>query len=317
MRSASYLRRQLELLAPAEIRPVSDDLDPLYAASIASARRRIDSARRELSDMAQRGDANLELTFDGTGVYGHSITFRRLEAVVPPLGQALRWTAHDQAILDGDLAVSETTLSTLAEPVLSGTFDGSFGILIQGAPVAEQYSLIHRPLFERTAERFLGIFRVARDTREPVEVIQRMLGLRGYAMNGYRKLGEVLTASPTPTRIRWRNEEVVTVTASVAATVVEALSSISTNEYDLTVFGRIVGADLPDERFHVEATDDDGRTQHHRGNVEPTLVSKLRGLPLGARARATMSITETTSDYLSRPRVSKVLTSVDLVQLDD
>ena len=241
------------------------------------------------------------------------MTFRRLEAVVAPIGQTLRWTAHDIAIADGDSFLSPRDLDAVREPVLTGVFDGSFGLTVSRPPVPEQLSLTHQPLFDRTATTFMDVFRTARDTQEPAEVLRVLSSLRHNALNGYRKLGQALSAATQPTRLRWKNDELIAVSSPVAATVVDALGAQTEIEYDIVVVGTLVGGDLPDERFHIEEVDENGRTIHHRGNVEPTVLPKLREFTFGATVRATISVTEVESQYLATPRRTRVLTAIDLI----
>jgi hypothetical protein len=280
----------------------------------ATTQRRVQELQRELDELLAREDPILEIAFSGAGVYNNAITFMRLTSVAESIGQTMRWTAHDLAIYDGD-EVPPGRIDALAEPVLAGTFAGSFGLAIGRAPVEEQASLLVPSLFERTADKVVHVFRTARDTRDLPQVLRACDGLRSRAIAGFRKLGQAMTLSEDPTLIRWRNDELVAVTMPVASIVVEALSFTRDMEYDIPVVGTLEGGDLPDERFHIR-TVEDGRRTDYRGNVDTALLPMLRGLTFGARVRATLSVTELDSEYMARPRRTYVLTAITVLEGD-
>lgn len=317
LKSSSSLREQLLLRRATESarvaalgREPSLDTEPFDFYLHERAIERIAELEAELGILMS--DEAFEFEFDGRGVYLHSITFRRLEGLVKPIGQTLRWTARDQAILDGWEGSNEELLM-LAEPVLSGTVQSSFGIRITRAPLHEQIAMDHGLLFDRAVDRVMALFRAAHDTNEPAAIVETLSGLRANAVNGFKELALALAQSTVPTRVRWRNEEVIAVSPSTAAVIVEALSNVRVTEENVVVVGVLTGGDLTDERFHLILDEEQAKPRDYKGNVEPNLIETLRSLTLGSRVQATIQVSETESDFLSHPKRSYLLTDIRIL----
>jgi hypothetical protein len=217
--------------------------------------------------------------------------------------------ARDQATIDGD-AIDPNALAALAEPVLVETVKGSFGLRIARAPAIEQISFLRESLFNRTVDRLVEIFRVARDTTDPGTIARSFFVLRKNSVNGFQKLALVMAGASAPTRLRWRGEEVIAVTPATASMIVDALSAVHIEEDTMDVVGVLSGADVVDERFHlIEDAAEGQRPRHYRGNVDPEAVPALR-TAFGSRARAKLTVVRTESDFLGRPRIAYVLSEV-------
>jgi hypothetical protein len=255
----------------------------------------------------------LDFEFEGVGVYDHGITMSRLGDLISPIGRTIRNIARDIATLNRDVTVPGQQIGRIAEPVLLETFQGSFGIRIVRSPVAEQPSLDGTPsLFDRTADRIISVFRSARDTREPITVLDTLSGFRSNAMRGVRDLAQALTSGGT-TLLRWRGEEVIAITPGVAGVVFTALNASRIEDDQRDVTGELMGGDLADARFHIRAYDPrTGRERDYRGGVEPAAVPTLRSFAFGNSVTASLTVTTTDSEYFATPRETYVLTNIRL-----
>lgn len=268
-------------------------------------RERIAQIEEELAEI--RGE--LEWAFDGLGVYGHSIAFNRLVALIGPLGQTLRGTARDLLFLDGAQAASTTADSKeLIEPVITGSFDGSFGLRISGPPVTEQISF-EGTLFERTASRIVEIFRAAHSEEAQTEILDLVGGLRKTTISGLQRLTEELSRAGKASRIRWQGETVITVTPSDAEVLYETISAVEPSEQVVEIQARFWGGDLDSSHFHLVVSEEP-RPKHYRGKAEEAARDELRGIPLGAAVSATLVVVETSSPLLPEPKETYVLRQV-------
>jgi hypothetical protein len=318
LRSSTFLREQLRLRKAVEARrlqaiggePTLEE-NPFDYYAHRRAQERIAEIQQDLA--AAEGAGPLEFEFEGHDIYSHAIALRRFENLVRPLAKTLRWTAHDHAMLDGVELVPGTTITALAEPVLTGTFGGSFGVRVDRPPLPENLSLFGS-LFDRTAERVVTVFRTARDTDDPAEIVASVAGLRKRAIQGFQELALAITGAAAIARVRWQGAETIAVSSVTAAAVVDALSSIRMDEETITLVGTLTGGDVSDERFHLVVEDESGRRRDVRGNVEPELVSQLKDIHLGSRVQATVTVTYTESDLLGTTRPPMhVLTDIRLL----
>lgn len=259
-------------------------------------------------EVATASDA-LELAFDGRGVRGSTIELRRLEQLIGPLGQAMRYTARDVILIDGD-QVASADVVPLCEPVLAETFNGSFGIRIARSPVPEQVSFLRAPIFERTVDRFVAVFTTARDTGEQSRVIEALWGLRATALSGFRKLSETMADSGATTRMRWRDEVALAVSPSTAVVVAEALAATTASDEQITVRGVLTGGDVDDERFHLIVENPQGADKHYRGAVAANVLPTLRLMPFDSRVVAEIEVIYTESQLLPEPRETYILREV-------
>lgn len=262
-----------------------------------------DSNARRLAEVVESsrevGDG-FEWAFDGAGVYGSQITVQRLAEIADPLAQTMRWVANDLTF--------ETTSVEQRDPVITGMFEGSFGLRIVRAPVPEQTTLDGSTSFDRSAERVLAIFRAAQ-TGDTDEVMESLTGLRTFALSGISKLSKTLAESDRPTWMRWRGSTVVTVTSESASAVSGLVDTVETTEDDIPVVGRLQGGDVEAGRFHL--VEDGSPALHYHGRVAEDV--RLVGIEFGSRVRAAIHVVTTTSPLIDRPRESFTLKSVEQI----
>lgn len=314
LRSSRFLQEQVSLRREAERRrldalggEIGPDTDPFDRRVHQRGLVRIEQMEGELAS----GSGSLDVAFDGKGVHGRGrVEFQRLAKLVKPVGQALRHTAGDLLVIDGDPKPADRTL--LVEPVFAGAFDSSFGIHIARPPAEEQLSAFRGPLFDRTAERFISVFRAGRDAQgDASPIIDAVQGLRTRSLQGYRALAKAMADTGQVTRIAWQGDEVVAITPRAAEFVSEVLGLTRAEEEIRPVRGVLTGGDIDDERFHIiPDADEEGWPQNVRGAVEPALLPKLRLLTFGTRVRAEVAVISTVSDLVERPRDTYVLRAI-------
>lgn len=317
LRSSTFLRTQLLLRRQEERQRIEAlgreptiDGEPFDFYARRRGLQRIAVLQRDLA----RVGPELDVSIEGPGVYRDSASFRRLTVLMDPLGQALRYTARDIFRVYGEELVPGVALDELAEPVFAGSFaNGSFGIHVSRSPVGEQPTLFNDvPLFDRSVDTFLDVFRAARDEADPAPIIESVAGLRTFAVSGYKKLANVLSLSSSTTTLRWHSDEIIAVTPAIADMVDEALSTVSTHEETIRVIGTLTGSDMNDERFHVIVREPD-RDRHYRGGVEADALAALKEITPDTRVRAEIVVHFTESDLLNKPRESYDLRSVTVL----
>ncbi len=314
IRSRKYLETRLRLErtrrhhrhnAIERVEPGSDAADEERRAN-----RRITDLERELASIG----GGLDFVLDGQGVHGNSIELGRLVRLVGPVGGALRNTSRDVLAMDGD-KVEPQDRAALIEPVLSTVFGGSFGIRIGPAPARENLSLLHDPLFDRTAEKFVSVLRTARDSDDPQPVIEQLWDLRTRSIQSYKRLADELSDGATTAQVRWRGE-VVSLRPRDAELMVEAVTNVDETEDVRTVVGTLTGGDVTDQRFHLIAPDPEtGRLLDYRGTVADELLPTVRLITLDSRVRAEVAHIITESPLMDTQRVTYELRGLRI--LDD
>lgn len=270
---------------------------------------RIQELRQEIADVSD----DMEWVFDGRGVYGESIAMKRLQSLIEPLGQTMRWTGRDLIMAQGGVSAGAPT-TQLVEPVIVGTVSGSFGIRIARAPVAEQVTLFGGSIFDLTAAFVVGVFETARDNLDQHIIREELLGLRQNALAGFRKLALRLAESGEPTRIRWQRDTVVAVDVRTAERLAETLGSVEAGAETRVLQGVLPGGDISDGRFHLVVETDEGTIQY-RGDVAEDVVDGLRAIQYGGRVEATVNVLFTDSPLREDPVEDYVL--VDIHSLED
>lgn len=271
-------------------------------------RQEVQRLRAELAEVGE----GLDWSFDGEGVYGHGITFARLRRVSDRLGRTLRWTGRDLYALEG-YPPQSTNPGVLAEPVVAGTFNGSFGLRVVGAPAAEQFQLDGTSLFDRTAQRVVDIFASAASTESDVGILEHVVGLRRRALKGLTDLATEVTESKRSSYIRWHGDVVVTISPNTAERLVRTLAEVTAREGTRNVVGTLLGGDLSEggERFHiVPRSREEDQPLHYRGGIDPTAVVALRRISLGSTVEAQITVIYTESPLLPEPRESYILKEI-------
>jgi hypothetical protein len=259
---------------------------------------------------------NFEWEFNGLGVQDGVISMRRFEDLISPLGQTMRWTARDILFVEG-LPETDAAVADLVEPVLVGTFAGSFGILLGRTSASEQLAF-EGSLFDRTVERVMAIFRAAATDDPQREVLNTLTGFRARTLNGLQHLSERLAEAGLPSVIRWQGESVLTVKPEQAAVVVAAITEATPHEEEVTVQARLEGADLDTGSFHlVVVRPDPERDRHYRGKAESSASSALRGIRLGASVSATLVVLSVDSPILEQPKETFVLRQIAATDQDE
>lgn len=262
----------------------------------------------ELHDQLSTSEGELEWAFAGIGVYDHKITLARLTELSGAMAQTLRWTARDLILLEGRPETPD--IGALVEPVVTGTFDGSFGLRVAAPPIPEQRGLFAEgSLFQRTADRIIAVFKATHAEDPEAEVVTLLTGLRRHAIAGFRNLSNTLAASGAPTWVRWRGETVVTVSTVDAELLFATLDQVVPTEEEVQVFGILEGADRDAGQFHIvvpRATGD----LHYRGKAEEGIAGELTGLAIGSRVTATLVVLRLDSPFLLEPRQTYLLRHV-------
>jgi len=301
VKSSNQLRREIRLRQSIRESQHSIDDHTDGWGRLADERNR-ELLRRAETELAAVTD-DLEWEFDGEGVYDGRIAMGRLVDLAGPLGRAFRGTARDLLFLDGRRPGA--ALQDLTEPVVAGTFSGSFGLRISASPVAEQLTL-EGPLFDRTASRIVDIFSAARVVDGREGILENLGGLRESTLRGFQRLSEQLAAAGRSSIIRWQGETVVTVPPEAASTLAATIAEAHPSERDETIEAVLIGADLSSGRFHLEAQQVTG-PQQYTGKADPDAVAELRGVKLGTRVSATLLVIELESPLLEEPKASYVL----------
>lgn len=305
LRSLKYMQREMALRRQIDAlqQQVGDQLEGWGRL----ARRTNLEHLAELGHKLSRTTGELEWSFDGLGVYGNHIAISRLVDLAAPLGQSLRWAGHDIILLEGQ-PPSFADNRDLVDPVVTGTFDGSFGLALSRPPVTEQPSM-SGTVFERAVKRVLMVFQAANADDPRAEVLQALIGLRKNTLSGLQTLSGRLAEAGRPSWIRWQGETVVTVHPEDAGVVAETISSAQLREEETTVRAVLEGADLVSGNFHLVMRRKD-RDKHYRGRAEADAVAGLRGVRLGTRVSATLLVVLLDSPFLEEPKESYVLRSI-------
>ena len=254
----------------------------------------------------------LDWIFDGQGIFSEGrILVRRLQALLNPIAATMRNTARDIMFVEGK-PESSASVSDLAEPVVTGTFAGSFGIKIARSPLAvEQASLFGDLIFDRTADRIMQILQASILPDPGEDLVQSLNGLRQTTLNGWHQLSVVMADQEVPSVIRWKGESLVTVTPHHASRLGELVSRVEATEHTRTVVGRFPGGDIESGAFHIVADDPEGE-RHYHGRVESE-IGRLRGIPLGAQVRAELNVIVSDSVLWEKPRETYVLQNIEVV----
>ena len=309
MRSSTHLRREVALRRRAlELQREVGDHSEGWG-KYAYHRAVVDLARAEV-DLA-RLSGNLEWEFSGAGIWDDGrISLKRFQSILIPLAMTMKWTARDILFVDG-LPQSRATLDELTDPVFAGTFAGSFGIRLERNPVAEQTSLFQEPIFDRTAERLLEIYRAARGDDPIPDVLDTLNGLRKTTLTNVSRLSQRLADAGRPAVIRWQGESVLTVTPEDAAVVVAAISDATPSEEVRTIDALLVGGDYESGTFHLRESRPDG-DRDLRGKAEPQARAALDGMALNRRVRASLVVLTVDSPVLERPKETFLLRAISI-----
>jgi hypothetical protein len=304
LRQEISLRKELERIQSG--RKISSEWDRFEASQ-----NRMMLARAQKFFAATGTD--LDITVDGVGIYGHTISLGRLASVSEPLGRAFRWTGNDIAFVEGGVDTRQNA-KQLAEPVLAGTFGGSFGLRLSRAPIEEQGVLNQEPLFDRTAQRFIQIFLAAHDAEPATAIAEAVLGLRTTAVNALRDFAAQLGELGSPSIFQWREETVLTISASDARFISTTIGAVEPREETRTIRARLEGGDIDTGRFHLI---DEVLDRHYRGKSDPTAATRLNGLVLGTMVDAVLTVIVTDSPALDNPRESFVLREITPMNIGD
>ena len=270
---------------------------------------RIATLEREFASIGP----TLDFVLAGRGVHGHRIEVGELVGFVRPLGVALRNTSRDLMLRDGD-DVAPQDRRSLAEPVVTEIFDGSFGIKVGQAPSHENLSLLRAPLFDRTADKFVSVLRVARDADDPQAVITELWDLRERAINGYRGFAERLQDGTSTAQVRWKGD-VVTIRPPHAELLFRAVSEVEEEEEIREITGTLTGGDVSDQRFHLVATDPEtNQRMDYRGSVADALLPTVRLIRFDSRVVATVAFILTFSPLIEEPKVSYELRNLRILE---
>jgi hypothetical protein len=309
MRSSTHLRREIALRRRAleRQRELGDHLEGWGGYAY---RRAVDDLARAESDLARLG-GDLEWEFSGAGVREDGrISLKRFESILAPLAMTMRWTARDILFVEG-MPQTGATLEELVDPVFAGTFAGSFGIRLERNPVAEQGSFFAEPIFDRTAERVLDIYRAARGDDPIPDVLDTLNGLRKNTLTNMSRLSQRLVDAGRPAVIRWHGESVLTVTPEDAAVVVAAISDATPSEEVRTIDALLIGGDYASGTFHLRESLPQG-DRDLRGKAEPEARVALDGMVLNRRVRATLVVLTVDSPVLERPKETFLLRAISL-----
>ncbi len=297
IRQEIRLRQQLDEAAQAAI----DSETEWDAVARQSNRRALKRLGQDLSDV----QGLFEWSFSGLGVYDHSITLTRLTDVCSALGQTMRWTARDLALLEGRPVTSDFT--ALVEPVVTSTFDSSFGLRVAAPPIVEHPEMfLEGTLFERTTERVLAVFKAAASEDAAREVVTLLTGLRRNAIAGFKTLTQRLAEAGAPTSIRWRGDTVWTVSTSDAEVLFTTLSAVEPVEEELPITGVLVGGDSDAGQFHIVLRRVTG-DRHFRGKTEEGVDQQLEGLTLGTTVNAMLLVVRVDSPFMQEPKETYLL----------
>lgn len=268
---------------------------------------------RELtSELALIGE-QLDWAIEGSGVHGHLIEMGTLNMYTTALRGLLRWTAQDIVVEEG-MPRTEVTRWKLVEPVLAGTFDGSFGVRITRAPVTEHVEMFREPLFDRTVERLLTVLTTLNEGVTRTEVVEVVSRLRRNSISHLKALAQAIVASGAPSQVRWRGGDPITIMPATASELVDILEAVVEQDEPRVVVGRLSGGDYDDERFHlVEHAPAGTRPQEYRGVVDPSLRQDLERLHLNERVRATVLVTYADSPFTLEPSESYTLVGIEPV----
>lgn len=288
----------------------TEDSDPWGYYTTTRNRQVLASLKNELAAVSE---ADLDLVFNGEGVYGTAITMRRLNALSHPLRRSIFWTGRDIIGLQGEPA-AEGSSTELAEPIIKGMFDGSFGLRVGRTPVSEQLPLGGETIFERSVGRVVNVFRASVESASETEMLGQVVGLRQYAIKALTELASQISQSGAPTYIRWKGDVVLAVSPDAAFRLAEALSTVTDREESRRVSGILQGGDLTvgNERFHIvpQARSED-EPGHYRGTITPAALPNMHELPLGSAVTATMRVIYTESPLLAVPGAAYVLLEIE------
>ena len=248
----------------------------------------------------------LEWSFSGRGVYGSTISMKRLTSLISPIGQVLRSMARDVARVQGRPATDN--FGDLIEPVVTDTFSGSFGIRVGPAPVMEQLAL-EGSLFERTADQVVEVLSAAQAGDVEERVVALLAGLSKSTVNGFKALATQLVVAGEPTSVRWRGDTVVTISTAEAERLAAVLGQVDATDESITIVGILEGGDRTAGEFHI-AAEVEGRVARYKGKADPAAVAHLTGLALGASVVAQIRIDRQESPLFEKPRVNYVLEAI-------
>lgn len=253
-------------------------------------------ARTELREVGQ-----LDWALDGVGVYGNAVALRRLAQIVGPLGQSLRRTARDVLFLEGGgTRVPGVDLGDLIEPVVTGTYAGSFGLKIAGSPVDEQLTF-DGSLFERSAARVVDVFRATLEQDAPGAVLSSLVGLRQRTLDGLKSLAHRLIEGGATSEIRWMGGEPFRVLPSQAEVIEATIQDAEPTETTKSVVA-VLELGSVSGQFHLVEPQSAGKPIDYRGKVEEGAEADLNGIPIGATVRALLVVLQLDSPLLDKPK---------------
>ncbi len=265
------------------------------------------------AELTALSESDLDLAFNGQGVHGSAMTMRRLNALSFPLRRSLYWTGRDIMALDGEPA-TEGPATELAEPMVKGMFDGSFGLRVGRIPVSEQLPLGGETLFERAVGRFVNVFQASAESGSADDILGHVIGLRQYTITALTDLARQIADSEAPTYIRWKGNTVLTISPTAAFRLAETLSTVTDREENQRIMGILQGGDLASEheRFHIVPQSRSGDDpEHYRGTIAPAAIPSMHELSLGSAVVATVRVIFTESPLLPMPTAAYVLLEIE------
>jgi hypothetical protein len=313
MRSSDNLGREIELRRRAlELQEALAD-DHVQGWGQLEHQRKIAALHRVESELATVGP-DMDWAFNGPGISDGRITMRRFEYLFYPLIRTMRGTARDLLFVEG-VHPTDAAVNDLIDPVFAGTFVSSFGIRLSRSSASEQLSLLEAPLFDRTAERVLDVFRAARAGDPVPAVLDQLSGMRRNTLNSFRQLSERLVEGGWPATIRWRGQTIQTVRPEDASVVVAAITQATPKEDTITVRATLREADLDTGSFHLrQSLPGSERDRDYRGKAAPDARSALHGIRLGSEVIAVLAVLTMDSPVHARPRETFVLQSIEEAQ---
>jgi hypothetical protein len=293
------LRQQIEGLFAAE--EASDD--PWDAVERRANVRMLAFAEDALADV---DDEVLEWAFEGPGVHDGSIDFDRLLYLSEPLRNALHWATRDLLVLAGFTPFAGRTTAEVAEPLVTGSLHGSFGLRITGSPY-DQIDLFGEATFDRAVEVVMNVFDSVR-TEDPAEsVLEVIEDFRSNTIRSLTTLTSRLAESRHGVEVRWKGEPLPDVEPADAQQLSDILSTVDPHEERRQVTGVVEGVDRLTKDFHIivrrEADYDE-----YVGKAETGV--DLTGFAPGDRVDVTILVTEQISPFIRRQRRTHVLEAI-------
>lgn len=297
-------RIRQELIWRQRLVAASSNSQTTYASSVALASH---SALRQLHAELENVGDGVDWSIDGPAVHGHAMEFRYLAPYSQAIGRTFRHTTRDIMLLEGMKPLPGVAIKDLVEPVAVG-FNGSFGLRIGGSTAPQQITLFGS-LFDRTAEKVVGVLSASADIDAGQHILDNLSGLRRRSLAALTALCTLTLESGHVSTVRWRGATPFTFDQPEAEVLGSTLAEVVPSEKVIVVEAELETGSRDTGRFHLIERGESPR--HFRGKPEPGATVTLRGIPVGASVRATLLVIELDSPLLDEPKREYLLRSIE------